>query len=352
MNLALGLPRPRACTVDRESRRERHRSRTGSGPPASPPGSSPAARPTSPSSSTTARSTRPPRSSPPTAARPTRCSGAAGRRGRRRRARSCSTPAAPTATPARRASRPPTPTAEQVAERARRRRRRRRGLLDRADRRAARPRTSCSPASTRPSTRWHATTGGADAADGDHDHRHRRQAGRRSTAPAGRSAAWPRAPACSRPALATMLVVLTTDAVVDAADLRRGAAGGDPGHASTGSTPTAACRPTTPSLLLASGASGVDPERRRVHRRRRRGLHRPGPAAARATPRAPTTTSRSTVAATRPPRTTRSRSAARSPAATCSRPPIFGNDPNWGRVLAAVGTTQRRVRPGATSTSR
>ncbi len=24
---------------------------------------------------------------------------------------------------------------------------------------------------------------------------------------------------------------------------------------------------------------------------------------------------------------------------------IFGNDPNWGRVLAAIGTTQRAVRP-------
>ena len=25
---------------------------------------------------------------------------------------------------------------------------------------------------------------------------------------------------------------------------------------------------------------------------------------------------------------------------------VFGNDPNWGRVLAAVGTTRGRLRPG------
>ena len=35
-------------------------------------------------------------------------------------------------------------------------------------------------------------------------------------ATAGRSPAWPRAPGMLAPALATMLVVLTTDAVVDA----------------------------------------------------------------------------------------------------------------------------------------
>ena len=49
------------------------------------------------------------------------------------------------------------------------------------------------------------------------------------------------------PGLATMLVVLTTDAVVDP-DLLPGPAGARPaGPASTGSTATAACRPTTPS---------------------------------------------------------------------------------------------------------
>ena len=37
-----------------------------------------------------------------------------------------------------------------------------------------------------------------------------------AAATAGASAAWPRAPACSRRSLATMLVVLTTDAVVPA----------------------------------------------------------------------------------------------------------------------------------------
>ena len=49
-----------------------------------------------------------------------------------------------------------------------------------------------------------------------------------------------------RAQLATMLVVLTTDAVVDAATADR-ALERRPGSASTGSTPTATCPPTTPS---------------------------------------------------------------------------------------------------------
>ena len=35
------------------------------------------------------------------------------------------------------------------------------------------------------------------------------------------------------------------------------------------------------------------------------------------------------------------RSVARNNLLKCA---LFGNDPNWGRVLAAVGTTQRRLR--------
>ena len=31
---------------------------------------------------------------------------------------------------------------------------------------------------------------------------------------------------------------------------------------------------------------------------------------------------------------------------------VFGNDPNWGRVLAAVGHDGGRLRPGIASTSR
>ena len=48
------------------------------------------------------------------------------------------------------------------------------------------------------------------------------------------------------PQLATMLVVLTTDAVVPADGSRAGPAGSHAASPSTGSTATGACRPTTP----------------------------------------------------------------------------------------------------------
>ena len=61
------------------------------------------------------------------------------------------------------------------------------------------------------------------------------------------------------PGLATMLCVLTTDAVADAGDARRGAARGDAGSPSTGSTPTAACPPTTPCCCWPAAPPGVAP---------------------------------------------------------------------------------------------
>ncbi len=48
------------------------------------------------------------------------------------------------------------------------------------------------------------------------------------------------------PGLATMLVVLTTDAVVDGEAAHGGSRRTPAGSRSTGSTPTAACPPTTP----------------------------------------------------------------------------------------------------------
>ena len=120
------------------------------------------------------------------------------------------------------------------------------------------------------------------------------------------------------PQLATMLVVLTTDAVVPAADLDTALRGRDPGH----------LRPARLRRLhVHQRHRDGDGQRRQrdhpvaagLHRGADPGLHRPGHAAARATPRAPTTRSRSRCS-TPPPRTTRSRSAAASPAATCSRP--------------------------------
>ena len=152
-----------------------------------------------------------------------------GRQGRRRRAPSCSTPAAPTATPDPTASRPPTPSpsgspsgsgigAVDVVVCST-------GLIGLAN--AAR--ASCWPASTRRTPHCRPTAG-SDAGRGDHDHRLGAASRSSSRAPAGRSAGWPRAPACWRPQLATMLVVLTTDAVVPAADARHRAARRDPGQ--------------------------------------------------------------------------------------------------------------------------
>ena len=48
---------------------------------------------------------------------------------------------------------------------------------------------------------------------------------------------------------------------------------------------------------------------------------------------------------TPPPRTTPSRSAASVARNNLFKTAIFGNDPNWGRVLARVGTTRRGLRP-------
>ena len=62
------------------------------------------------------------------------------------------------------------------------------------------------------------------------------------------------------PGLATMLVVLTTDAGPDAAERWTPRCAPPPGSPSTGSTPTAACRRTTPVALLGSGASGITPD--------------------------------------------------------------------------------------------
>ena len=147
------------------------------------------------------------------------------------------------------------------------------------------------------------------------------------------------------PGLATMLCVITTDADVDPADARRGAARPRPGSPSTASTPTAACRPTTPWCCWPAAHRASRPSRTssptalravcadlaRPADRRRRGRD------------ARRSRSRSSG---RPPRTTRSRSAARIARNNLLKCALFGNDPNWGRVLAAIGHHRRRLRPG------
>ena len=122
----------------------------------------------------------------------------AGRSRTARRARSCSTPAAPTATPAPTGFQNTHATAEQVAERARRsapidvv------GLLHRADRRCSTTGTRCSPAST--AARAALTRDGGPAAA---DAIMTTDTVAKQAVVAGdgwyASAAWPRAPACSR----------------------------------------------------------------------------------------------------------------------------------------------------------
>ena len=143
------------------------------------------------------------------------------------------------------------------------------------------------------------------------------------------------------PQLATMLVVLTTDAGSRRPTSTR-PCGPRPGSASTASTPTAACRPTTPS------AAGQ-------RRLRRHARHCP------TSPQALTRVCRDLAmqlladaegadhdiaitvvnAATEDEAVEVGRGVARS---NLFKSAVFGKDPNWGRVLAAIGTTRRRVR--------
>ena len=135
------------------------------------------------------------------------------------------------------------------------------------------------------------------------------------------------------PALATMLVVLTTDAVADAASLDAAL------RSATATTfdriDSDGCMSTNDTvLLLASGASGVTPEPGRAHRRGHRGVRRPGAAAhRRRRGRRPRHRDRGALAPRRSP--TRWRSPAPSPATTCSSAPCSAATPtgaaSWPR---------------------
>jgi glutamate N-acetyltransferase/amino-acid N-acetyltransferase len=146
------------------------------------------------------------------------------------------------------------------------------------------------------------------------------------------------------PSLATMLVTLTTDAVADAATLNSAL------RAASGLTfdrlDTDGCMSTNDTvLLLASAASGVEPSESDLaaavtelcddlarqlwadaegahHQIELEVVH----------------------AGTEPEALAIARSVARSNLFKCA---IFGGDPNWGRVLAAIGTTDAAFDPGA-----
>ena len=147
------------------------------------------------------------------------------------------------------------------------------------------------------------------------------------------------------PGLATMLVVLTTDADAARPTSSTAPCAPRPGSPSTGSTPTAACRPTTRSPCSPRAHPGIVPDARRVHRRR---SPRPAvdlAAAAAGGRRGREPRHRDRGARRGRPRTTRSRSAARSPATTCSRPRSSATTPTGAGCSPRSARRSAAVRP-------
>nr|CAA9357754.1 MAG: Glutamate N-acetyltransferase @ N-acetylglutamate synthase [uncultured Nocardioidaceae bacterium] len=144
------------------------------------------------------------------------------------------------------------------------------------------------------------------------------------------------------PALATMLVFLTTDADVDAATLDVAL------RAATAVTfdrlDSDGCMSTNDTvLLMASGASGVTPQRSALFLAVRAVCH---DLAMQLMRDAEGSDHDITIevhnAATEDDAVEAARSVARSNLFKCA---IFGRDPNWGRVLAALGTTSAAFDP-------
>ena len=148
------------------------------------------------------------------------------------------------------------------------------------------------------------------------------------------------------PALATMLVVLTTDADVAPGDLD--AALGSAVRATFDRLDTDGCMSTNDSvLLLASGASAVRPELAEFSATltaacddlaRQLMLDAEGASKA--------ISIEVTGAASEDDAVCTGRAVARSNLFKCA---IAGEDPNWGRVLAAIGTTSAAFEPGRLS---
>jgi glutamate N-acetyltransferase/amino-acid N-acetyltransferase len=146
------------------------------------------------------------------------------------------------------------------------------------------------------------------------------------------------------PSLATMLVTLTTDAVADSTTLDRALRSAS--RRTFDRLDTDGCMSTNDTvLLLASGASGVEPPEaaltaavtelcdelaRQLWADAEGAHHQIAIDVVRA--------------ATEPEALAVGRSVARSNLFKCA---IFGGDPNWGRVLAAIGTTDATFDPGA-----
>ncbi|MHA7281270.1 bifunctional glutamate N-acetyltransferase/amino-acid acetyltransferase ArgJ [Arthrobacter sp. MDT2-2] len=144
------------------------------------------------------------------------------------------------------------------------------------------------------------------------------------------------------PGLATMLVVLTTDAVLDPAALD--AALREATRVSFDRTDADGCMSTNDTVvLLASGAAGVTPDQAQFTAAltdvcldlAAQLIHDAEGASH-------TIAVRTVNAASERDAETVSRAVARS---NLFKTAIFGNDPNWGRVLAAVGTTDAAFEP-------
>jgi len=138
------------------------------------------------------------------------------------------------------------------------------------------------------------------------------------------------------PSLATMLCVLTTDAVADADSLD--AALKAAARKTFDRLDSDGCMSTNDTvLLLASGASGLSPTLQELTEAVTRACH---DLAQQLLADAEGHTKRVAVevvhAASEDDAVEVGRSVARNNLLKCA---LFGNDPNWGRVLAAVGTT-------------
>jgi glutamate N-acetyltransferase/amino-acid N-acetyltransferase len=146
------------------------------------------------------------------------------------------------------------------------------------------------------------------------------------------------------PALATMLVVLTTDAVADSATLDRALR-----HAASltfDRLDTDGCMSTNDTVvLMSSGASGITPRESELTEAVTRlcaDLARQLWSDAEGAHHEIAITV--VNAASEDDAVTAARSVARSNLFKCA---VFGGDPNWGRVLAAVGTTDAAFDPAA-----
>lgn len=144
------------------------------------------------------------------------------------------------------------------------------------------------------------------------------------------------------PALATMLVVLTTDAALASADLQLALT--EAVRLSFNRLDSDGCTSTNDQVsLLASGASGIEPDREEFQAALNQVcLDLSVQLMADAEGAEHEITIRVGSAASEADAEEVGRSIARN---NLFKAAVFGNDPNWGRVLAAIGTTAARFDP-------